>query len=198
MAILFEQDLLVGSLRLVLDCQLPRIRADYWLAWLNLAEFYAMQGLEVGAIICLSEKFDYCYLAVPSQVVSATSVEWLQGETVDLISGLPIHDPLRLGTIHSHHAMDCSFSAVDDAGDLMSQAIEIHLLSRSFPNWQHDQSICAYGRRYILDLGLIPESEDLPKTYNWQNLPIVTGWQIELYEFFLESLIIGGGYYDWF
>jgi len=185
MATLFEQDLLVGSLKLTLDCQLPRIRADYWSAWLNLAEFYAVQGMEVGAIICISEKLDYSYLAVPSQIVSPSSVFWVQGQTVDLISQVPINDPLRLGTIHSHHAMNCSFSSVDDAGDLSDQGIEIHLLSRSFPNWKHDQSFCAYGHRYILDLGLIPEIKgDVSVTYDWQNLPIVTGWQIELYEFF--------------
>jgi len=151
-----------------------QIDRTHWALWLALANRHAIQSKEIGAIMILDAN-NRVLLAVPEQVPSAANVDWESITTAVMIDGsaLPL-DYQEVGTIHSHHSMNCSFSCVDDAGDLKrGHPIAFHIVSRSYPQWQHDQSFCYNSQRILGDFGLVPE-DVLPASESSlpSNLPI--------------------------
>lgn len=151
-----------------------QIDRTHWSLWLALANRHAIQSEEIGAIMIL-DAYNRILLAVPEQVPSGVNVHWESITTAVMIDGsaLPL-DYQEVGTIHSHHSMNCSFSCVDDAGDLKrGHPIAFHIVSRSYPQWQHDQSFCYNSQRILGDFGLVPE-DVLPASESSlpTNLPI--------------------------
>jgi hypothetical protein len=142
---------------------LPRIPADLWQRWVQLAFHFAPKvrafSLEVGVRILVSSTDPSQYrMLVPRQSVSGGSVHAHDfDDSIDLVSGEKItaYPPdgwIPCGSSHSHGTMGAFFSSVDDGNELGDPGLHITVGSINPTTLTYDlvASITANRVRYKL------------------------------------------------
>lgn len=121
---------------------------------INLFIYYSLLKVEVLVYIyakLISTGYDYV-IGVPTQQVSEYRIDVkASGKVLDITTGLELPNLIKLGSIHSHHSMDCVFSTTDDISDF-SNPPGLHLLFGNFPNIQLIGSLVANNLRHYISI----------------------------------------------